>query len=185
MRKITFINKLQAIVFTGVMAALLAVLSQISLPMPTGVPVTLQTFAVALCGYLLGRKFGTLSVAVFLALGAVGLPVFAGFSGGFGDFLGMTGGFLWGFLPFAFFCGMGNKGKNRIVAVLWGMGGLALCHVFGTAQYALLTSTGAFASFLLVSAPYLVKDVISVVGAYLVAEAALYSLGKAKLVTVE
>lgn len=185
MKKITFTNKLQALVFTGVMSALLAVLSQISLPMPTGVPVTLQTFAVALCGYLLGRKYGTLSVVVFLALGAVGLPVFAGFSGGFGAFLGMTGGFLWGFLPFAFFCGMGNQWKTRILALLWGIGGLAVCHVFGTAQYALLTSTGALASFLLVSAPYLLKDIVSVAGAYLVAEAALYSLRKAKLVMVE
>ena len=57
-------NPIQSTVMTGVMAALLAVMSQISIPLPFGVPVTLQTFAVAMCGYLLGPALGTLAVAV-------------------------------------------------------------------------------------------------------------------------
>ena len=88
-------------------AAVMAVLSQISIPLPTGVPVTLQTFAVALCGYVLGVGMGGSALAVYLALGAVGLPVFAGFSGGVGSFLGVTGGFLWGFFLMSLLCGLG------------------------------------------------------------------------------
>ena len=89
-------NPIRRTVMTGVMAALLAVMSQISIPLPVGVPITLQTFAVALCGYLIGPALGTLAVVVYLALAAVGVPVLAGFSGGVGAFMGMTGGFLWG-----------------------------------------------------------------------------------------
>ena len=83
----------------GLFAAVLVVLSQLSIPLPGGVPVTLQTFAVALTAYVLKWKKGALSVLVFLALGAVGVPVFHNFTGGFGMLIGVTGGFLWGFLP--------------------------------------------------------------------------------------
>lgn len=73
-------EKITNIVMVGVFAAVLAVLSQISFPLPSDIPVTLQTFAVALCGYALGCKRGTLAVLVYIVLGAVGLPVFANFS---------------------------------------------------------------------------------------------------------
>ena len=62
--------------------AVVAVLSQIAIPMPSGVPVTLQTLAVALCGYVLGSKKGAVSLLVYALLGAVGAPVFANFKGG-------------------------------------------------------------------------------------------------------
>ena len=64
-------EKITNIVMVGVFAAVLAVLSQISFPLPSGIPVTLQTFAVALCGYALGCKRGTLAVLVYIVLGAV------------------------------------------------------------------------------------------------------------------
>lgn len=62
----------KTIVMTGMMTAVLAVLSQIQIPMPSGVPVTMQTFGVALCACVLGWKMGTASVAVYLLLGAIG-----------------------------------------------------------------------------------------------------------------
>ena len=111
--KILWRSKLQKMVVTGVMAALLAVLTQISIPLPTGIPVTLQTFVVALCGFLLGPGLGALSVGVYLALGAMGLPVFAGFAGGLASFAGMTGGYLWSFLPMACLCGLGARQKKQ------------------------------------------------------------------------
>ena len=72
------------IVLTGMMTAVLAVLSIVTIPLPTGVPVTLQTFAMAFCGYVLGWKLGGASSALYLILGAIGVPVYAGMSGGFG-----------------------------------------------------------------------------------------------------
>ncbi len=174
-------RKTQKLVLTGVFAALLAVLSQISFPLPTGVPVTLQTFAVALCGYVLGPKLGVVSLLVYLALGAAGLPVFSEFIAGVGVFAGMTGGYLWGFLFMVFLCGLGIKFENRLPAIGLGVGGLAVCHLCGMIQFSLVTSTPPLQAFLLASAPYLVKDVVSVVLAYLAAEAISYALKKARV----
>lgn len=95
------------------MTAVLAVLSIVTIPLPTGVPVTLQTFAMAFCGYVLGWKLGGASSALYLILGAIGVPVYAGMSGGFGALLGPAGGFIFGFIPMAMLCGAGIKKASR------------------------------------------------------------------------
>ncbi len=77
-------------------AAVISVTSFISIPIGT-VPVTLQTFGVFSALFLLGGRRGTLSVSVYIALGAVGLPVFSGFVGGIGRLFDATGGFIIGF----------------------------------------------------------------------------------------
>lgn len=92
---------------TALFAAVLAVASWISVPLPfTPVPVNLATLAVTLAGALLGCKYGTLSVLVYILLGAVGVPVFAGFTGGLGHLAGPTGGYIIGYLSSAFICGI-------------------------------------------------------------------------------
>lgn len=137
-------------------AACLCALSQVSVPMPSGVPVTLQTFAVALCAGILGSGRGAVCVLVYLALGAAGLPVFAGFSGGFAKFAGPTGGFLIGFIPMAALCGVKKH--------FWlAFAGLAVCHAYGAAHFALVAGTSYWKAILTVSAPYIIKDVLSVV----------------------
>ena len=165
----------------AVLAAVTAVLSQISFPMPSGVPVTLQTLAVALCGFVLGAGLGTGAVGLYLLLGAVGLPVFAQLSGGFGTLIGMTGGFLWGFLPFAALCGVGGKQKKVVWTAALSLLGLVVCHALGVAQFSVVTGTGLGQSFLLVSAPYLVKDAASVAAAWLLALPVNRALDKAGL----
>ena len=182
--KLQWKSRLHRMVVAGVFAALLAVLSQISIPLPTGIPVTLQTFAVALCGFALGPGLGAAAVGVYLALGAVGIPVFAGFSGGVGSFVGMTGGYLWAFLPLAFLCGLGARQKNRALALTVGFLGLVICHLCGSFQFALVSAVSPWNAFLLASAPYLLKDAASLVVAYLAAAAILRSLEKARLVTL-
>lgn len=182
--KLQWKSRLHRMVVAGVFAALLAVLSQIFIPLPTGIPVTLQTFAVALCGFALGPGLGAAAVGVYLALGAVGIPVFAGFSGGIGSFVGMTGGYLWAFLPMAFLCGLGARQKNRALALTVGFLGLAVCHLCGSFQFALVSAVSPWNAFLLASAPYLLKDAASLVVAYLAAAAILRSLEKARLVTL-
>lgn len=182
--KLQWKSRLHRMVVAGAFAALLAVLSQISIPLPTGIPVTLQTFAVALCGFALGPGLGAAAVGVYLALGAVGVPVFAGFSGGIGSFVGMTGGYLWAFLPMAFLCGLGARQKNRALALTVGFLGLVICHLCGSFQFALVSAVSPWNAFLLASAPYLLKDAASLVAAYLAAAAILRSLEKARLVTL-
>lgn len=141
--------------------ALLAVLSKISIPFASGVPVTLQTFGVALCGLVLGTRKGLYATLAYLLLGAVGVPVFSGASGGFGVFAGPTGGFLIGFLSMVALCG---KKRWLFLAV-----GLAACHLPGVLWFSIATHAGFARSFAVASAPYLLKDAASIACACLAA----------------
>lgn len=174
-------KKIIRIVMVAACTAITASLSQISIPLPSGVPITLQTFAIALCGYLLGMKMGLLSTGLYIAMGAIGLPVFAGFSGSIYSLVGMTGGFIWGFLLLALLCGMGMQTGSKIPAVLLGLVGLLCCHLLGVLQFSLVTARPFADSALLVSLPYMVKDVVSVVLAYGFAAAIGFGLRKASL----
>ena len=150
-------------------AAVIAVCSLITIPLPSGIPVTLQTFAVALAGFMLGWKGGTISVAVYLAIGAVGVPVFSGFTGGIAKFAGVTGGYLWGFLLMALLCGLMPR-KRRVLSAALSLLGLACCHAAGTFQFAIISGSSPVTAFMTCSAPYLIKDILSVVLAYMTAE---------------
>ncbi len=161
----------ETLILTGMMTAVTAVLSQIQFPLPSGIPVTLQTFSVALAAYVLGWKMGTASVAVYILLGAVGVPVFAGFSGGISVIAGLTGGYIWGFLIMALFCGLAREQKNLFLTAALSLLGLAGCHIPGVVQFSLLTGRGMTEAFLLASAPYLIKDAASVAAAYFVTKA--------------
>lgn len=158
-------------VLCALMAAVTAVCAQIAIPMPSGVSVTLQTFAVALCGYLLEWKYGLASVAVYILLGMVGAPVFTGFKGGIGVIVGVTGGFIVGFLPMVFLCGISPKLKDEKLTaaaeILLGAAGVLTCHVTGVIWFAVSTHTSLAASFLRVSLPYMAKDILSVVLAWI------------------
>lgn len=163
-------TKTAELTMIALFAAIVAVLSQISVPMPSGVPITLQTFAVALCGHYLGTKKGTAAIGVYILLGAVGVPVFTNFKGGFACLFSVTGGFIWGFLALAALCGLPFRKKP--IRIIFGLLGLSALHVCGAFQYALLMGIDFLQSFLTVSAPYLVKDVISLALAFILAEIA-------------
>lgn len=189
--------------YIAMFAAVMAVMSQLSLPLPGGVPVTLQTFGAALTGYMLGAKRGAWAVIVYVLLGAAGVPVFAGFHGGLGSVLGQLGGFIWGFIPMAFLCGLGadiagrrgfckplgegceNASRRHILcniapAVALGLLGLAVCHLCGVVQWTAVKGGGIFGSFLVVSAPFLLKDAVSTAAAYFVSAAVVKRVGTVK-----
>ena len=154
-------------VITAVFSALIAVFSQLAMPSPFGVPITLQTFIIALTGFTLGSGRGVTAVLVYIAVGAVGIPVFTGFQGGFGVLFGMTGGFIFGFIPFVLLCGL--KSKEPIFGLLFALIGLLTCHICGTLWF-FLYSENIVSAFLTASAPYLIKDVISVAVAFPIAK---------------
>lgn len=80
-------------------AGLTAVAAQVAIPIaPYGIPITLQTLAVSMCALTLGARLGTLSMLLYVLLGAIGLPVFAEGSGGYSYVFGQTGGYLAGFV---------------------------------------------------------------------------------------
>ena len=138
-------------------AALLCICSWLALPLG-GVTFTLQTFGVFLTLGLLGGKWGSICVAVYLLLGAVGLPVFSGFQGGFGVLLGANGGFLWGFLLAGLTYWLVKAVcKKQLLAFL---AGLASCYLAGTVWFCCVYApgTGLWQSVLLCVVPYLVPD---------------------------
>lgn len=121
--------------YIAIFAVLIAICSWISVP--ATVPFTLQTFGVFLAVGVLGGKRGTLAVLVYLLLGIVGLPVFAGFAGGVGTLLGSTGGYIIGFLFSALVMWAMERllGKKTWVLGLSMVLGLLVCYAFGTAWF--------------------------------------------------
>ena len=119
----------------AVCAAVMAVCSWISIP--AAVPFTLQTFAVFLTAGLLGGKRGTITVIVYILLGAIGVPVFSGFTGGIGHLLGPTGGYIIGFIFSALVMWFAENrfGKSLKVLAASMVIGLIVCYAFGTAWF--------------------------------------------------
>ena len=153
-------------------AVLIALCSWISVP--ATVPFTLQTFAVLLVCDLLGGRWGLVSVLLYLLLGAVGFPVFSGFSGGLGHLLGMTGGYILGFVLSALL--MQRLLPRRRVFTLLSMAlGLLACYAAGSVWFMQVytqtkgaISLGAVLSICVV--PYLIPDAIKIVLACLISE---------------
>lgn len=122
-------------IYIAMFAIIIAICSWISVP--ATVPFTLQTFGVFVTVGVLGGKRGSLSVLVYLLLGVIGVPVFAGFSGGLGVLLGSTGGYIIGFLFSALIMwGMEMLfGKSNVVLVVSMIVGLLVCYLFGTVWF--------------------------------------------------
>lgn len=137
--------------------ALLCLLAPLSLPLAGGVPLTLGSFAAILAGLILGPREGTAATALYLALGAVGLPVFSGYRGGVGHLLGPTGGFLIGFLVLTFFSGLFRERKWRFSGVI---AGEILLYLVGTVWF-MVSAKAEFTQALLVCClPFLPGDAV-------------------------
>jgi biotin transport system substrate-specific component len=126
------------VLLTGGFTAAMVLSAYVYLPLPfTPVPVTLQTFFVLLSGIALSR-WGGLSQAAYLVLGATGLPVFAQGAAGAGRLFGPTGGYLIGFLAAAIFIGLFySRHYLRGLGVL--LGATLLIYGFGLGQLWLYT----------------------------------------------
>lgn len=164
-------SKTYDIVYIAVFAVIMAICSWISIP--AAVPFTLQTFGVFIAAGVLGGKRGTLSVLVFILLGAVGIPVFANFSGGIGVLAGPTGGYIIGFLFSALVMWAMEKlpGKKSIMQIVSMVVGLVVCYAFGTAWFMVVYGK-ANGPVGLVTAlgwcvfPFIIPDLIKIALAY-------------------
>ena len=159
-------------VYIALFACLMAICSWISVP--GEVPFTLQTMGVFLAIGLLGGKRGTLAVLVYILMGAVGLPVFSGFTGGIGKLVGVTGGYIVGFLASALVMWAMEAllGRKKWVLALSMVVGLLICYAFGTAWFMVLytNSKGAItlgAVLGMCVIPYIIPDAIKIAVALL------------------
>ncbi|MBQ8545370.1 MAG: biotin transporter BioY [Clostridia bacterium] len=151
----------------ALLVAFLAAISQISIPTAFSVPFTLQIFAVCLICYIFSTKKSLIVLAIYISLGAIGIPVFANFQGGIFHLVSYTGGFIWGYFFLVILCSL----KIKKMQIFFGIIGVIICHLLGTIQYSLVAKIPFFTSFLVMSLPYLLKDFILVILAYFCAKA--------------
>jgi biotin transport system substrate-specific component len=152
---------LRDICFIGIFAAIIAVMAQIAFPLPNGVPLSLGTFAIMFAGVILGPKKGVLAVLIYVALGAVGVPVFANFTGGIARIAGPTGGFILSFFVIALFAGMGSRG-NIFTLVSCIIAGVLVNYICGMLWFAFVTSSGFVTAFTACVLPFLPGDAVKV-----------------------
>jgi len=161
------------LVYMAVGAVLTTVCSWITIP--TVVPFTLQTFAVFCILGLIGGKRGTISVAVYILLGAIGIPVFSGFKGGLGVILGSTGGYIVGFIFMGLLYWLAEKlfGTKLLVRIIAMLAGLLVCYAFGTAWFIVVYSRtnsaiGIGAALAWCVIPFIIPDLVKMALAILI-----------------
>lgn len=164
--------KTKDITLISVMAALVCVAGPLSLGEP--VPISLCSFAVYLAGAILGWKKGPLAVLVYLLIGAIGVPVYAGFSAGFSKIAGVTGGYLVGYIPCALLTGLAVKDGQMKPEKPWLLpmmmvAGTAALYLIGTAWFMAQTGNGLAASLAMCVLPFLPGDAVKIVAATLLA----------------
>ena len=164
-------SKTKDIVYIGVFAVIMAICSWISIP--TTVPFTLQTFGVFIAVGVLGGKRGSLAVLVFIILGAIGVPVFSGMTGGVGILLGSTGGYIIGFLFSALVMWAMEKlpVKNAFTQILSMILGLVVCYAFGTVWFMVVYSrangpVGLAAVLGWCVIPFIIPDLVKIAVAF-------------------
>lgn len=164
--------KSRDIALIALFTALTAVGSIVKIPLGfTPVSVTLQVFFVLLAGLMLGPVRGAISQAAYLIIGLVGLPVFAGGTGGAQAIVSPSGGYLYGFIIAAFVTGLIAKFfKNNQIGIIRVIGafvaslaGIIVIYFFGAAQLAFVLKIDATKAIMLGVAPFIVVDLIKAV----------------------
>lgn len=151
-------TKFQRAALSALFTAVIAICGMITVPAP--IPVTLQTLGVFTATLFLGGKNGFLSVFAYILLGAVGLPVFAGFGGGIGVLFGPTGGYIWGFLFIPLVFGLLSNFSSKKHQALYCFAGLVLCYLLGSVWYAVYVEETAFHMVLIMGVlPFILPDV--------------------------
>ena len=156
--------------YVGLFTAVIAIMAQISIPMPLGVPMTMQTFAITLAAIILGAKLSTISSLIYILLGAIGLPVLAGFSGGISKFVGPTGGFLISFPIMAFIIGyaVDHRSAFKGAFVVGLIAGTVVNYIVGIAMFCILTQSSVAVGFTACVLPFIPTAIIKAILATLI-----------------
>ena len=164
-------SKTYDMAYIAIFAVLMAICSWISIPM--AVPFTLQSFGVFMAVGVLGGKRGSLAVLIYILLGAIGVPVFAGFSGGIGVILNTTGGYIVGFL-FSALVMWGMEallGRKPVIQIISMVVGLIVCYALGTAWFMVVyaRNTGAVGLGTVLGwcvIPFIIPDLVKIALAF-------------------
>lgn len=158
----------------GVSTAIIAIMAQISIPMPLGVPMTMQTFAITLAAIVLGAKNSAIASLIYVLLGAIGVPVFAGLSGGYDKILGPTGGFLISFPIMALIIGLGidlhtkNKTLSVITMIIGIVVGTVVNYIVGILWFCFVMESSFMVGFEACVLPFIPTAILKAVLAVLI-----------------
>lgn len=166
------IEKLRWMVLASLMAALTAVGAYIHVPIGP-VPIVLSTLFVLLSGLLLGSRWGLATMCLYLLVGAIGMPVFAGGKGGIAHFLGPTGGYLLGYVLASWLTGfIAERSRGililEILSVL--IGSLAI-YTLGVPWLKMVTQMSWTKTFMVGMVPFLIGDAVKASVALILARA--------------
>lgn len=164
--------KLSRLTRCAVTTAIICIIGPFAIPLPfSPVPISLTQLGIYFAVYALGQRDGTMAVLLYLLIGALGLPVFSGFSGGIAKLAGPTGGYLIGFVAMAWILGFfireekDNKKIKTIVGLILGNGAV---YIFGSAWLAVQTEMGFYPALMVGVVPYLPFDVIKAIVALMI-----------------
>lgn len=150
----------------GLFAALIAIFSQIYIPLPfTPVPVNLALLAVILCGAILGAYDSTICLLVYILIGTAGVPVFAKFGAGLAALTGPTGGYIIGYMLTALITSLLSKRVFLPIAMALG---IAACYALGTAWFIFSTGTSVVPALMSCVIPFIPGDILKISTAYLI-----------------
>jgi biotin transport system substrate-specific component len=166
------IEKLRWMVLASLMAALTAVGAYIHVPIGP-VPIVLSTLFVLLSGLLLGSRWGMASMGLYLLVGAIGMPVFAGGKGGFAHFLGPTGGYLFGYVLASWITGfISERSQGSLILDVFAViiGSLTI-YGLGVPWLKMVTQMSWPKTFIVGIAPFLIGDAVKASVALILARA--------------
>lgn len=163
-------ERTQDMALISLFAVVMAICSWISIP--TAIPFTLQTFAVFLAVGVLGGKRGTIAICVYLLLGIIGIPVYAGGTSGIGIILGNTGGYMIGWI----FSGLLMWGMEILIGrKTWALAlsmllGLIVCYIMGTVWFMFVYAKemgqiGLWTAIVWCVIPFIIPDLIKIAAA--------------------
>ena len=152
----------------AIMSALLCLLAPVSIPIGP-VPITLSIFIIYIISYLLDANSAVISVFIYLLMGIVGLPVFAGYKSGLGIILGPSGGYLISYLIVVYISSYCNHKyyNNKTFQILAMFIALILCYICGTIWFSIFKKMTFVESLFICVFPFIITDVIKIIAAYM------------------
>ena len=157
-------KKTQMITLTGLCCALLCIAAPVTVPIPISpVPISLAPLAVFISSYILTPVQCLSGIVIYIILGAVGLPVFSGFTGGIGIIAGPTGGFILGYMGTAlvssFFV---HRYEKKYLHIFGMIIGICISYFIGTVWFSFQQNVTFLTAVTLCVIPYIAGDLIKI-----------------------
>lgn len=152
------------LILAALFSSLMAICSWININLFfTPVPINMALAGAYLTGLILGSKYGFISEIIYILLGGLGLPVFAGFTGGAGAISGPTGGFIIGYALCALICGLPVRKKGSAARILLMLLGMSACYGCGLVWFMYLTGSTLWAGLVSCVIPFLPGDAVKII----------------------